>query len=166
MSADARCANCGVAPAGARRREGDDAWAFETCLECRRLDWIGHPRCESPSEREKFLIEHREDIEVIAQIADTDACYSYDDYAVIRVLVRGRSKRESFYLLNTSGCSCPSPSETWCVVLGPTNLGAIEAVALTDTYRVPFVQRDQFLAAIKAGMEAAESSKGKVVTCG
>jgi hypothetical protein len=144
------CDNCNVAPAGARRQT---TWeSYEDCLECSRLGWIAHPRCEHPGEVEKFLIEHREDVEIIAQISDDDASYSYDDYAVIRVLITGRSARESFYLLNTSGCSCPDSRETWSVLRGPTNLGVIEAVALDDTYRVPFNQREAFLAAIKAGM--------------
>lgn len=155
-----RCSECGIAPPGARRRAGNDSYAFEECLDCQRLDWIAHPRCESKGEVEKFLIEHREDIEVIARIVDNNASYDYDDWALICVPLKGRPRRESFYLLNTSGCSCPSPSETWGVVVGPTNLGVIQAEVLKSVdYSVPFRQRDEFDAAIAAALETLSRKK-------
>jgi hypothetical protein len=144
------CSECGIAPAGPLRPHGK---SFEDCADCQRLGWIGHPRCESQREVEKFLIEHREDIEVIAQIADQNADYSYDDWALICVPLKGRNRRDSFYLLNTSGCSCPSPSETWGVHTGPTNLGVIQAeVAKSVDYSVPFRQRAEFDAAIEKAL--------------
>lgn len=135
------CYDCGQAPSGARHRVGNDAYAFEPCLECRRLDWVGHPRCDNPGETESFLIKHREDILVLGQIVDEAACYSYDDWALIRVL-------GEFYLLNTSGCSCPSPSETWSVAIGPATLEEIRDFVVKHVGGVPEYQRDEFLAAI------------------
>ena len=151
------CSDCHIAPAGKRRRSGDDAYAFEPCHDCQRLGWIAHPSCESPGEVEEFLIEHREDIEVIAEIADAQACYDYDDWALICVPIRGRNRRDSFYLLNTSGCSCPSPRETWSVHTGPANLGVIQAEVLKSVeYSVPFRQRAEFDQAIEQALATLE----------
>ncbi len=138
------CFDCNAAPAGARVRSGDDSYAFSACLECVELGWIGHPRCESPGEDEQFLIEHREMIELVAQIEDKDASYSYDEWAVIQV-------SDDYYLLSTSGCSCPSPSETWLVEMGPCRLSEIRAeIERQVDWSVPAKQREEFIAAIDA----------------
>jgi hypothetical protein len=83
-------------------------------------DWIGNPRCESPRDVERELIARRADLVVFGYVVDADACYSYDDYALVRL-------DAAYYLLRTSGCSCPSPTETWEVALGPCALDAVEA---------------------------------------
>jgi hypothetical protein len=38
------------------------------------------------------------------------AAYEYDDSALVVATVNGAPR---FFLINTSGCSCPSPDETW-----------------------------------------------------
>jgi hypothetical protein len=43
---------------------------------------------------------------------DETLSYEYDECAVVRY-------KGNLYLLQTSGCSCPSPTETWRVILGP-----------------------------------------------
>jgi len=72
-------------------------------------DWVGAPECESRGTDEDLLIRRRDEIEVLAEISDPDACYSYDELAVVRL------PGEGYFLCQTSGCSCPSPSETWGV---------------------------------------------------
>lgn len=81
--------------------------------------WVGSERCDRAGEAEKFLIEHRYTLNIIGGIEDPNADYNYDEYALVKL-------KGKYYLLNTSGCSCPSPSETWCVCFGPTkNLKSI-----------------------------------------
>lgn len=79
-------------------------------------DWIAHPRGDG----DKTLIDRRGDIFVVGEIGDDSSCYSFDDWALVRL-------DDAFYLLNTSGCSCPSPCENWGVVEGPGTIDEIEA---------------------------------------
>ncbi len=44
---------------------------------------------------------------VLAKASDPDAHYSYQDYALVFC-----PELKTFYLLETCGCSCPSPNET------------------------------------------------------
>jgi hypothetical protein len=117
-------------------------------------NWVGSDRCEDVGEHERELIDRRADVEVLGEVQDADACYSYDDYALVRL-------DDAYYLLRTSGCSCPSPSETWAVHLGPTTLDAIEA-HLRDNkttgaaYGVTDRQFDEFVAMIASARAAAE----------
>lgn len=41
-----------------------------------------------------------------------DECYSYDETYVVKL-------GDRFFIINTSGCSCPSPTETYITVAGP-----------------------------------------------
>lgn len=87
-------------------------------------DWIAHPDAlyNKSSGQEQFLVEFRNKINVLAEIQDHQASYEYDEMAVIEL-------NDEFYLLRTSGCSCPSPTETWSIQVGPTTLPkVIEAV--------------------------------------
>ncbi len=122
-------------------------------LENEWSEWIANPRCESQGELERALIARREDVEVIAEIEDKDASYDYDDWAL--VLLDG-----AYYLLNTSGCSCPSPSETWQVMKGPATLSEIrQEIEAGDYsgYSVPGRQMDEFLAAFDAEAERVKT---------
>ena len=78
-------------------------------------DWIQHISVDSSgwaartaplSPAEQFFIENRERAATIAESSDPNASYSYDDWALCEL-------DGTFYAFNTSGCSCPSPSETW-----------------------------------------------------
>jgi hypothetical protein len=70
--------------------------------------WIGHPNCDGPREElEKFLIDNRNDIVCHVFIDDSEG-YEYEYLAVVEC--QGR-----WFALYNSGCSCPSPSETWAV---------------------------------------------------
>ncbi len=65
--------------------------------------------CRSLSEcsiDERHFVENHDRAETLAESSDPDASYDYDDYAL--ALLDGR-----YYVFNTSGCSCPSPEETW-----------------------------------------------------
>ncbi len=74
--------------------------------------WIADSGCKDPGDPERLLIDRRDDLELIAEIDDPNADYSYDSAAVVKL-------GTDYYVVGTSGCSCPSPSETWGVYLGP-----------------------------------------------
>ena len=108
--------------------------------------WVGHPDCYQASPVEKLIIDNRDRVELLGTIEDAEASYSYDDFALIRL-------DADYYLLNTSGCSCPSPSETWNVEIGPATLDEIEVFIRGGNYQgytVPKKQMDEFLAALDA----------------
>lgn len=67
--------------------------------------WVGHPD-GGDGARNEDLIKNRSQIYVYGIVDDNDASYSYDSWALVRF-------KRKFYLLRTSGCSCPSPTETW-----------------------------------------------------
>lgn len=103
-------------------------------------DWIANDRCERASKHEQELIDRRDEVEVFGEISDDDASYSYDDWALVRL-------DDKFYLLQTSGCSCPSPSETWGIAIGPTTLAEVRAHIESgdyDGYTLPVKQADDF----------------------
>jgi hypothetical protein len=77
--------------------------------------WIAHPRCLNQSDETRKLIARRSEIEVIGEVSDAEADYSFDDYALIRL-------DSDYYLLNTSGWLCPSPDEEWGIAFGPCSL--------------------------------------------
>ena len=59
-----------------------------------------------------FLIENGERAITVAESEDPCASYSYDDFALILL-------DKKYYVVETSGCSCPSPGETWeCLFSG------------------------------------------------
>ena len=109
--------------------------------------WVGHPDapyypCDNPrSYIETMLVKRRYEIEIIGGVQDEEASYSYDDWALCKL-------DGQYYLLSTSGCSCPSPSETWRLEIGPATLGEIERHVRYgdyDGYTVPKRQEDDFL---------------------
>lgn len=72
-----------------------------------------------------LLIARRADLIVYGEVHDAEACYSYDDWALVSL--DGR-----YYLLSTSGCSCPSPSETWGIAYGPCTLAEMRVHIADD----------------------------------
>lgn len=79
-------------------------------------DWIGHPDGNASTGSPDFaiydgLVKGRDRIVVHAESMDGGS-YEYSDKALIEL-------DGQFYLLTNSGCSCPSPSETWVVEAGP-----------------------------------------------
>lgn len=82
--------------------------------------WVGNDRREDKGPAEKAIIDARANgkLFIHAFVEDEDACYSYDEMAVVSI-------GKDHYLLQTSGCSCPSPAETWEVVFGPTTKSAV-----------------------------------------
>lgn len=90
-------------------------------------EWIASPDASVQTEAEGELIKRRAEIEVITE-GGKDLSYEYDEFAVIKL-------DDRFYLLNTCGCSCPSPRETWTIQLGPTDLTSIvAAISDANTY--------------------------------
>lgn len=70
--------------------------------------WVGHPECEDVGEKERILIDNRDRLDFISGVSDPNADYSYDEYALVKL-------DGVYFLCQTSGSSCPSPSETWSV---------------------------------------------------
>lgn len=106
--------------------------------------WVGHPQCDAQGEQERKIIARRDDVLFHGGVQDNEASYSYDDWALIEL-------DGDFYLLGTSGCSCPSPSETWHVQKGPATIDQIREDLLSDKYEgysVPKRQMAEFIAII------------------
>lgn len=103
--------------------------------------WPASARCDSPGALERTLIERRADIELLGYITDAEADYSYHDFAFIRL-------DGQWYMLETSGCSCPSPSETWSVKVGPVSASGLRAAveSARDVYGPTASQWDEFVA--------------------
>lgn len=107
-------------------------------------DWIGHPRGDVKGADELLLMNNRSEIEVLWEIEDVGACYSYDDWALVRLFGK-------YYVLNTSGCSCPSPTETWSVTFSGTLdevRGFFERYEESFKWGVPVNQKEQFAQAM------------------
>lgn len=90
-------------------------------------DWIAHPSGGSNDDASRKLVERRADILVLGEIEDENLSYEYDQFALI-------SLDGEFYLLETSGCSCPDPTETWFVQEGPCSLSDIKEFMLSGKY--------------------------------
>lgn len=123
--------------------------------------WVAHPsgvsggyysNKASDQSLEKMLCERRYELDIIGGIEDKEADYSYDDWALAKL-------DKDYYLFSTSGCSCPSPTETWRVEMGPCSLNEIEKNLKNgnyDGYTVPGRQMQEFLDLI------AEAKKSNV----
>lgn len=115
-------------------------------------NWIANPLCFDPGEPERKLIDNRSRLVVHGEVSDAEANYSFDDYALV-------SLDGDYYLLNTSGCSCPNPSEVWGVSEGPCSLDEMEQIFLKfpgspEGYGVTFRQRGEFLQMIENARKA------------
>jgi hypothetical protein len=73
----------------------------------------GYGRTNGLTADELFFCENRERATTIAESTDPHASYDYDDYALAEL-------DGLYYVFNTSGCSCPSPEETWGLVFKGT----------------------------------------------
>jgi hypothetical protein len=81
--------------------------------------WVGSPRYQGEHTDDVLrLIENRARVRVLGGWSDPDAEWSYDEIALVEL-------DGDYYALTTSGCSCPSPSETWCVDFGPATLAEL-----------------------------------------
>jgi len=81
--------------------------------------WIASPLCQNPTELENLLIQRRDELDLIATVDDDTLSYEYSTVAVVKL-------ENDYYLLHTSGCSCPSPNETWSVEIGPSTIKEIK----------------------------------------
>ncbi len=106
-------------------------------------DWIASPAAHPKDEVGQMLVKNRKDIWVLGEVSDAEANYSFEDYALIRL-------DGEHYLLVTSGCSCPSPSEEWSVVMGPSTVLEIRQYLTKDYdkagYGMTNRQYDEFMA--------------------
>lgn len=89
--------------------------------------WVGHPRCDNKDKEERILIDNRDKLWFIDGVSDPDADYSYDEYALVQY-------KRIYYVCNTSGCSCPDPTETWSVIGFGTKQKALQE-AIGNDYR-------------------------------
>lgn len=74
------------------------------------IDWPGHPDAAVKGATEESLRDWPDQWSLLRVEEDPDACYSYDDLALMR------HSGGRYVLVRTTGCSCPSPTETWGVV--------------------------------------------------
>lgn len=88
--------------------------------------WACHPDARGVTGAEKMLQERRAEVMLVTEASVGGQCYSYDDYCVVML-------DDVYYLLNTTGCSCPSPTETWCVL----SEGTLEEVKQEIKERIP-----------------------------
>ena len=107
------------------------------------LTWVGHPEAgyENDQTPEGELTRRRYEINILGGIEDSEASYDYDDWALCEL-------DGKYYLLSTSGCSCPSPSETWGLQHGPATLAEIREHLKEGNYEgytVPGKQMDEFM---------------------
>jgi hypothetical protein len=100
---------------------------------------------------------YRKDIVRYGSIDDDNSSYSFDDYSLIQI------KGHGWFLLNTSGCSCPSPNEMWVVTLHEKTLPklrkAFEALAAAETYGVIMNQLSQFIELFDFAKEQTKANK-------
>lgn len=59
------------------------------------------------------IINNWERVITLCESEDPHACYSFDDYALCEL-------DDEYYVINTSGCSCPAPAEVWDVLFSGT----------------------------------------------
>lgn len=100
--------------------------------------WVGAPEAlaYNPSPVMELLIENRYKLDILGGVHDKNADYSYDDWALVKL-------KDKYYLLSTSGCSCPSPNETWTVQIGPATLKQIRKFVSKGNYTGYSLPRDQ-----------------------
>lgn len=79
-----------------------------------QFSWIADGYGAEYNDETKFLVENRDKIEVIYGESNSRQ-YEFDDRVLIRI-------EEKYYLLTTAGCSCPIPSDVWCIEYGPSTL--------------------------------------------
>lgn len=118
--------------------------------------WVAHPDGAGSTEEERYLEQYRYELEIHGGVSDDEASYSYDDFALIE------APNGTFYMLETSGCSCPSPSETWRIEARGT-LKDIRDYVLEDAktgYGVIKNQTGEFIALID---EVSLKKYGKVL---
>lgn len=111
-----------------------------------KFGWVGSPECENRGAIELHLIAHRDEINVIGGIEDEEDSWSYDEIALVEL-------HGQYYLLQTAGCSCPSPSETWEVVSGPASLDNIAETVLKGDYNgytLPKNKEEELMLLIKS----------------
>ena len=72
-------------------------------------DWIGS-YATSVGADEKILCDNRDKVQVLAEVDDPNQEWAFDVMAIC--YLRG----QGYFICQASGCSCPSPSETWQVV--------------------------------------------------
>lgn len=80
------------------------------------FSWVAHPNGlrKGLKEYEKVLIEKRYELELLGGVTDPEASYSYDELCLAKL-------NDEWILFSTSGCSCPSPEDTWRVEIHSTN---------------------------------------------
>jgi hypothetical protein len=111
--------------------------------------WVAHPEGTGSyygrsdlDNIEKEVVARRYELDIIGGISDNDASYSYDDWALAKL-------DGKYYLFSTSGCSCPSPTETWRIEIGPATLAQVRKHVLDgdyDGYTMPKKQMEDFVA--------------------
>jgi len=72
-------------------------------------DWVGS-YTTNVGDDERVLCENRDKVQIVAEASDDSLSWEFDYLAV--AYLRGHG----YFICQATGCSCPSPSETWGVV--------------------------------------------------
>jgi hypothetical protein len=101
----------------------DEVFTYPCKVKDSPFKWIGDPDGGvDDSDADNLLKLRRDDLVVWGGADDPDASYSYDETALV-------SYDTDFYVVQTAGCSCPSPSETW----GTSVVGSLGKIILWFT---------------------------------
>jgi hypothetical protein len=72
--------------------------------------WVGSAQGGDGGPDDSLLIQNRDQVEILAEVDDPNRDYEFDCMAVCYL------KGHGYFIVQATGCSCPSPSETWTVV--------------------------------------------------
>lgn len=89
------------------------------------------------TEDEKHFAANAERATTIAEAEDPHADYSYNDWALCEL-------DGLFYVFYTSGCSCPSPSETWELHFKGGRDETLDWLALPESRQEAFSRGEAF----------------------
>lgn len=113
--------------------------------------WIADPRGGGNDKVARTLIDRRNEIELLGEVTDAEADYSFDDWALVRL-------DSKYYLLNTAGYYCPDPAIEWGVVLGPATLDEVRTYLIDATgergFGVTLRQHKEFMDMVEKAKSA------------
>lgn len=99
------------------------------------------------------IIDNWDRVTTLCESEDPHACYSFDDYALCEL-------DGVYYVINTAGCSCPSPAEEWEVLFSGTKSEVEEYLSKDVTTGVE--AHNEFLREIhKLGWNVPNPERGK-----
>lgn len=103
------------------------------------LYWVGTDR-SNLSDAARRLVRNRDKLRLVVGVVDDNLSYEFDETALVEL-------KGKYYLAQTSGCSCPSPSENWEVTHGPVDARGMLKKVLDGNYK-GYTWRDYYEKAV------------------